>query len=110
MSARFAPLTTLVVWLWVLLPTLLSLSADNTAVAVMVVGPGPRARQYRVRSRTSVPLGPRVPRLHATTVADCSPQFALAGLADTKVAPAGTVNVNWVFSDASAVLLSTRMP
>ena len=91
-SARLAPLMTLVVWPWVLLPRLLSLSALSVAVDDTVVGPGPLARQRKVTSRTSVPPPASVPRLQLTTVAEVAVQAAPAGEADTKVAPAGTVS------------------
>ncbi len=77
--ARIAPLMTLVVAVCVLLAVLTSLSAVSTAVAAIVAGPGPSARQRSVMSRTSSPPAPTVPRLHSTTVADKGTQLALDG-------------------------------
>jgi hypothetical protein len=99
---------TLVTAVWVLLTALTSLVDVSTAVALMVVGPGPSARQRSVRSRTSSPLPLTVPRLHSTTVADNAAQLAPAGKADTKLAPAGTLRRSRVLSAASAWLLSMR--
>ena len=107
-KARLAPLMTVVFWVSLLLPALLSLSAVKAIDELIVAGPGPRARQVKVTLRTSRPEPPTVPRLHCTTVADTGAQLAPAGLAETKVAPAGTVRVRRTLLAASAALLSTR--
>jgi hypothetical protein len=104
-SAMLAPLTTVVPWVWTLLAGLLSLEAVSVAVAVIVVGPGPKARQRTCTSRTSVPLGPIVPRSQRTVVGFSSTQFAPAGVALTNVAPAGTATRSTVSSAAAVLLL-----
>ena len=107
--ARLAPLMTLVVWFWLLLPLLVSLSAVRVAVDAMVAGPGPSARQRTVTLRASAPLPPTAPSVQVMSVAVVGTQLAPAGEADTKVAPAGTVRVRRTLVAASAALLSMPM-
>jgi hypothetical protein len=106
--ARSAPLVTVVVSVWTLLPAFVSLSAASVAVAFTVAGPGPVARQPTVMDRESNPKPPTVPKLQSTCVGEVSTQFALPGAAKTKVAPVGTTRLSRVLAAASAALLSMR--
>ncbi len=107
-SARLAPVLTVVTSDCVLLDGLTSLSAVSVAVAPIVVGPGPSARQRIVMSLGPVPLPAIDPSSQTTRVGVCSAQLADAGDADTNVAPAGTSSVSRVLVAASGALLSTR--
>ena len=107
-NARLPPSTTVVVLSWLLLAGLMSLSALTEALAAITAGPAMSTRQVSTTVRTSAPRAPRLPRLHCTVVALDATQLAPAGLADTKLAPAGTCTVRRVLMDASTALLSTR--
>ena len=67
-SARLAPLLTVVTSDCVLLAALVSLSAVTVAVALIVAGPGPRARQRNVTSLGASPPAAIDPRSQATRV------------------------------------------
>ena len=101
---RSAPASTVVVAFWVLLPRLLSLSAEMVAVALMT--PAAVARQVKLTVRASVPLPARVPTLQVTSVALVATQLAFGGEAETKVAPLGTLSVSTVLVASPASVLS----
>ncbi len=108
-SARLAPVLMVVVWVWLLLALLASLSEVSVAVAVTVDGPATVARQVITMLRTSAPLAPSVPRLQSIWVGVVATQFWLAGVADTKLAPLGSVTRRRTLPAASTALLSTRI-
>jgi hypothetical protein len=71
--------------------------------------PAARARQVTLMTRAPVPLPARVPTLQVMRVELVATQLALAGEAETKVAPAGTLSVTTVLVAASASVLSMPM-
>jgi hypothetical protein len=97
-----------VVALSVLLAALVSLSAVSTALAFTVARPGTVARQTKSMVRTSAPSAPSVPRLQSIWVALVATQFWLAGEAEMKLAPLGTLKRTRVLMAASSALLSIR--
>jgi hypothetical protein len=101
---RSAPANTVVVAFWVLLARLVSLLALMVAVALMV--PAATARQVKLTVRAPAPLPSKVPMLQVTSVALVATQLALAGDAETKVAPLGTLTVSTVLVAALASVLS----
>lgn len=106
-SERFAPLITVVVCVWVLLPGFSSLSALTVAARFSVSGPGPSARSTTSMLRVPAAPAASVPSAQ-TTFGATYWQLAPGGVAPTKAAPAGTDTRSTVLSDASVPLFSTR--